>query len=193
MLSMLAVLALVAATSAAAQRPQTREGFWIGLGLGGGSLSADCTGCDIDAATGGSGYLRLGGTVSPTLLIAGETTSWLGTLDDNTAGESIDAVEGYLGAAVYFYPMQEGGLWLRGGLGFAYGVGSGTFDDYTWSAPAIVIGGGYDIRVGEKISIVPGIVFLLSGEGDIEGDASGLLADDFKTTLIALQVGVTFH
>jgi hypothetical protein len=47
-------------------RPQTREGFWIGGGLGYGSLGIE----DLtDREDGLSGNLTLGGTVSPRFLL----------------------------------------------------------------------------------------------------------------------------
>ena len=70
--AIVSALLLLGASAASAQHPQTRKGFWIGFGLGYGSLS--CTGC---SSTGGvSGYLKLGGTVSPHLLLGGETNGW---------------------------------------------------------------------------------------------------------------------
>ena len=71
-MAMLAALAVLGVSIASAQHPQTRKGFWIGFGFGYGSLS--CTGC---SSTGGvSGYLKMGGTVSPHLLLGGESNGW---------------------------------------------------------------------------------------------------------------------
>lgn len=189
----LSVLLAVAVSLATAQRDNTREGFWIGLGLGGGSLKADCDVCSIDATTGPSGYLRLGGGVSPNLLIAGETTSWFGTLKDNGTGEEIDSGEGFLGASVYYYPSATGALWLRGGVGVIWGWGSGTYDHYNWRSLGAALGAGYDIRIAHRTSLVPGVAVVFSGNATLDGTSSGAVSHDFKTTLVALQLGITFH
>lgn len=61
---------------------------------------------------GGAGYLRLGGTVTPQLLIGGEAAGW--TRDDSGIMRS----RGNATASVMFYPMARGGLFLKSGLGF---------------------------------------------------------------------------
>src|SRR4051812_14377822 len=43
--SFCALLAAVLATSASAQQAQTRQGFWIGGGMGYGSMGISCSGC----------------------------------------------------------------------------------------------------------------------------------------------------
>ncbi len=189
----LGVLLAVAASLATAQRDNTREGFWIGLGAGGGSLKADCDVCSIDAATGPSGYLRLGGEVNSNLLIAGETTSWFGTLKDDGTGEEIDGGEGFLGASVYYYPSATGALWLRGGVGIIWGWGSGTADHYNWRALGLALGAGYDIRIARYTSLVPAVAVVVSGNATLDGTSSGAVSSDFRTTLLALQLGITFH
>ncbi len=66
-----AMLLLLASSAGAAQYPQTREGFWIGLGGGWGdavlSCSPNCT--FTQAAKGGAAtaWLKLGGTLRPEL------------------------------------------------------------------------------------------------------------------------------
>jgi hypothetical protein len=200
-------LALVGAGVLDAQgKPQTRQGYWIGFGLGGGSLGNSCDvvggGSCSDglesSSMGGSGYLRIGGTVSPKLLIAGETTGWLGTIKASSSGGGGDAVtsakSGYLGAAVYYYPSVTGGLWLRGGLGYVFSSGHNEFDgeDLSASAAGLALGLGYDFRVGRMVSIVPGFGVIVSTGGDLK-ESGSTVATSFKTTLVALQVGVTFH
>jgi hypothetical protein len=60
----LAALGLWAAP-AAAQHPQTREGFWGRFGLGWGSMGKHCDACDgLDRTGNYSGYVKLGGNSS---------------------------------------------------------------------------------------------------------------------------------
>ncbi len=74
-----AALVLAAApldAQSAAPRPNTRHGFWIGFGLGPGSTGEDCSSCSNDRINGAAGYLRMGGTVSPHILLGGEADFW---------------------------------------------------------------------------------------------------------------------
>ena len=50
-----------------------RDGFFIGFGLGGGSFG--CSDCG-SRESGFAGHLKLGGTVSPQLLLGAESSAW---------------------------------------------------------------------------------------------------------------------
>ncbi len=170
----LAVLALALTPAAPAQgHPQTRQGFWIGFGLGYGSLGFSCTGCSTSREGALSGYLKLGGTLSPKLLLGGETNGWT----KNDAGTTVNA--GNASAVLYFYPNPAGGLFLRGGIGWAW-LDLGGFGSETGAGA--VFGVGDDIRVGTNTSITPVLNFNF-----------GKLANDFSQNVIQLGVGVTFH
>ena len=175
-LVVLAVLAVALAPAAPAQgHPQIREGFWIGFGLGWGSLSFSCSGCSgSEGAL--SGYLKLGGTLSDKLLIGGETNGWT----KSEGGTTVTAANA--SAAVYFYPAPAGGFFLRGGLGFASlsaSAGGGTGSE---SGVGVVVGLGYDVRMGAKTSITPVANF---NWGDL---GSGV-----KQRVFQIAVGITFH
>ena len=72
-----AVMAVLVATPTLAQsKPQTRDGFTISFGLGGGSAGASCDNCDSDRESAPSLYLRLGGALRPGLVLAGEINGW---------------------------------------------------------------------------------------------------------------------
>ena len=175
-LVVLAALALALATAASAQgRPQTRQGFWIGFGLGWGSLSYSCTGCSgSEGAL--SGYLKLGGTLGPKLLIGGETNGWT----KNESGVTITA--GNLSGTVYFYPAPASGFFLRGGLGFASLRASSGGISGSESGFGATFGLGYDVRVGTNLSITP-----------VANYNWGDLGSGVKQHIIQLAVGVTFH
>lgn len=153
----LATLVLLwgALQSASAQQTQERKGFWFGFGLGYGSVGCD----DCDGREGsGTGYLRLGGTVSRKVLIGFEANGWAKSENDVTV--SI----GNGSAVIYFYPSAQGGFHLKGGLGlatveFALDLGGGTFsvDD---TGVGGLLGLGYDVRIGRNISLVPFANFL---------------------------------
>src|SRR5687767_3866410 len=69
-----AALLLVAAPALAQSAP--RQGFTVSFGGGAGSAGFSYEGSTSDRISGPSGYLRLGGAVSPSLVIAGETHGW---------------------------------------------------------------------------------------------------------------------
>src|SRR3954449_4573370 len=104
-----AILAAIMATSAVAQQEQTRQGFWIGGGLGYGSLG--CDGCDRVGAP--SGYLKLGGTLRQNILLGVETNGW--TKSEFGSRLTMGNVSG----AVYWYPMPTNGLFVKAGAGYS--------------------------------------------------------------------------
>lgn len=153
--------------------PQTREGFWIGFGLGYGSLGFECSGCGNDRVGGASGYLKMGGKLSDKLLLGGESNAW--TKDD--AGTTVTA--GNVSVVLYYYPSTTSGFFLRAGLGGASldieGVGSET-------GGGAVFGLGYDVRVSPKMSLTPVLNF-----------GAGALANDFKQNVVQIALGLTWH
>lgn len=106
---------LVAGVSTAdAQQPQLRSGFWFNAGLGVGSLGcADCS----DRVNALSGNLSLGGTISPRFLLGVGTTGWTKSEDGTTLTSGTTLTVGTLDARVRFYPSATGGFFLTGGLG----------------------------------------------------------------------------
>ena len=151
-----------------------RKGFWIGFGLGYGSLGFTCNGCVSNREGAASGYLKLGGTLSSQLLLGGELNGW--TKDDGTGTTT---TTGNASFTAYFYPAPAGGFFLRGGLGVASLHVDG-FNSET--GLGFVLGGGYDIRVGTNVSITPVMNF------NWGHPVSGLGQNVFQ-----MGVGVTFH
>ncbi|NOT06667.1 MAG: hypothetical protein HOP28_00520 [Gemmatimonadales bacterium] len=158
--------AVFASTTAQAQsesRPQTRNGFWIGFGLGYGSLG--CEDCD-DRAGAGSAYFKLGGTVSQRLLIGGEFNGWTKKESGVTLSYS------HASGVVYFYPSARGGLYLKGGAGIAtIRLDAGPFGDGSTTGAGIILGIGYDARVGRNFSLTP--YFNMMG-GSFDGGSANM-------------------
>ncbi len=143
----LTLLALSARSSdAQAAHPQTRQGFWLNVGLGVGSLGCqDCT----ERSTGLSGQLALGGTLSQKWLLGASSNGWTKKEDGVTLTMSS------LTAAVHFYPSATGGFYLTGGLGIAsLSAAVGGFSD-SQTGVAALLGLGYDIRLGQNVSLSP--------------------------------------
>ncbi|HEX2220502.1 MAG TPA: hypothetical protein VHG35_16980 [Gemmatimonadales bacterium] len=124
-----------------------REGFWFNVGLGYGSLG--CDGCG--GREGGlSGGLQLGGSLSQKVLLGGATTGW-------TRSEGgVTLTVGTLLALVRFYPSARGGFFLEGGLGLGtIHVSVDGFGSDSEAGGGALVGLGYDIRVGENVSLTP--------------------------------------
>jgi Outer membrane protein beta-barrel domain len=126
---------------------QERHGFWFNGGLGYGSLGCD----NCDGREGGlSGGISLGGTLSPKFLLGIGTTGW-------TKSEGgVTLTTGTLDARMRFYPSRTGGFFLTGGLGVGtiHASVSG-FGSDTESGLGLMLGLGYDIRVGSGLSLTP--------------------------------------
>ena len=143
--------------------PALRQGFTISFGLGGGSAAFGYEGNSSDRFSGPSGYLRIGGAVTPSLVIAGETHGW------TRSEEDITSQVGYLMAVAQWYPNAAGGFHLIGGLG----AGMMNEED---DAPggyqlesvggAFQVGLGYDIRMTRNFSLTPYANFLGMGGGE---------------------------
>src|SRR6267142_1624153 len=173
------VLALLAlgVTAASAQHPQTRKGFWIGFGVGYGSYGISCSGCSgLGRESSFTGHIRLGGTVSPHLLLGAESIAWT----KSQGGATITA--GNLSLAADYYPQPAGGLFLSAGVGFSRAEASQGGSSAGNTGPGFTLGGGYDVRVSANTSVTP-VANFVWGHPD----------NGFSHNFFQFGVGVTFH
>lgn len=189
-LGMVGLLAVGVAGSALAQKAQTREGFWIGFGFGYGSSSLSCgSGCTFNDASkggGGAGFLKMGGTLSPKLLLGGEVNAWVKDVSGVT--EEV----GNVSAALYVYPAPASGFFLKGGAGFATYMLRNGGSSVSATGFGLITGLGYDIRVGRKISLTPTGNFYWGSDGDLK-DGSTVVIPSVKHTVFDFGLGITFH
>lgn len=183
----LVVTTTLSPTCLAAQRPQTRQGFWASMSGGTGNLNWSCDGCSTRDHGGGTLAVRLGGSPSQNFLLGAEFNQ---TFVDLGADEIMG---GYGAFTVYWYPSATGGLFIKGGAGV------GTYDRRTSdsltarsTSAAILLGAGYDVRVGRKISINPMLTLWSSNKAYLK-DAGVPIATGFRQYGVALQLGVTYH
>lgn len=171
-------LVLAAALVAVPQNAhaQARDGFFIGLGIGGGSFG--CSGC-VDRQSGVSGHLKLGTTLNQQLLLGVESTAW--TKEESGARMT----HANLSAIAQFYPAPASGFFLKGGIGVSTLEASASGGGFSFSARetglGLTAGLGYDVRVGNAFSVSPYGTF---GWGNFEGGS----ANTFQ-----LGLGVTWH
>lgn len=201
------VLGALAAPVAAQQITQAsdgppRKGFYIGLGLAGASVSADCSGCgDADAAGMFGSHVKLGGTLSRSVRLGADlfgvrTTSGISEDLLNSPGLEATETAGHLMLAVTVYPKPAGNFWFTGGLGSVVFITDIDGDQqYTGRGFGGMLGVGWDFRVGRNGSISPYINLVSSGNGkfyDEDGNEIGG-GDDWQTAYLSLGVDYVFH
>jgi hypothetical protein len=144
---------------------QEREGLFVGVGLGWGSLDITCDGCEVDRESGFSGNFRIGGAVSDHVLIGAESEGWYKSVE----GTSISF--GTLTASAYVYPAAKG-LYLRGGIGLAVlSASDGGFSDSD-TGLGFSFGAGYDIPIARKTALTPYANWMF---GNFEGGGSNVI------------------
>jgi hypothetical protein len=207
----LCLMLLVGTVELSAQSSHTREGFWGGFGFGWASVSGGCddisSGAEFcDAAGEKQGafavYLMMGSTLSPHLRLGAEAYSFIGlrdfaggtVYDENTLTVGIS-----LAPALYYYPMVERGLFVKGGVGMAWYVEAEPEGRVDWSSFGLgfLFGAGYDLRIGSNTSLTPLFTFGWGGGGDLilnNPESEGIpVGQNWSHTYFSLAMGFTFH
>ena len=185
-----AALLLVASSALAQGAPAARQGFTVSFGLGAGSAAFSYEGSTSDRISGPSGYLRLGGAITPSLILAGETHGW-----SHTEG-SVTSRVGYLMAVAQWYPQASGGFHVEGGLGA--GLLSEKDTDATLGyelqsvGVAAQLGLGYDVRMSRNFSLTPYVNFLGMGGGEPKLDGTGL-GGSLSANVVQFGLGFSWH
>jgi len=181
-----ALLVTAGSLTAQAKHPNTRAGFWWGLGAGWGSASASCEDCDDEQVSGYAGNFRLGGTISPSFLLGVETNGWFHSEGDN------DQILSFGSIVAVVYPDADGGFYFKAGLGVMNFFSETSLGELTATAGAGMLGAGYEFRVGRNMSIVPFLNALTSAEAEYEFE--GVSVDtEVSLRLFQLGVGITWH
>ena len=190
-LSVVVCLAFASVVSAASH-PQERHGFWIGFGFGVGSANVTCDDCGSSSReTAAAGYLKLGGTLNDHLLLGGEVNVWSKKQEGVTLTLSSGAV------TLTLYPQPASGLFIKGGLGLSlvdtsFREGSSTVTIDPAYGLGLMVGAGYDVRVGKNISITPAVNFWYGKPGNVPHTGVPFYTN-WKQNVVDFTVGVTFH
>ena len=193
-IALYATLLCVTATSAGHSQAanslrRTPAGMWLSAGLGGGWTRVSCAICGTDRNLGPAGYLRVGTTLRPGLLMAVEANGW--TRDDEDIRSNV--VTG--GVVAQLYPDPDGGLFLRGGLAYVRfsaaeqerdddGVGANLF--------GLLMGAGYEFPIGRGVNVTNYASLLASSFGSLNTEG-GTAANDVSLTLLQVGIGITRH
>jgi hypothetical protein len=169
------VLLLAVLGTQTADAQNRRQGFWISGGIGAGVDNTSDQG-------GGAGYLRLGGTLGKVLL-GGETSVW--TRSENGA----NLLRNNTMFTAMVYPSLVGGFFIKGGLGFSVikvsvdiGGFSGSVTDQGFGS---VLGLGYDIALGPKVSLTPNVDLMTQTWDPGSGSTT--------QTMFLFTIGITGH
>ena len=181
-----AALLLASVSALGAQATSVRQGLWVGAGIGRGSARLSCQICRSGRDGGTSGYLRAGTTLSPAVLLGLEGTAWY----HSDAG--VDQLLASLQAVVYLYPRPGSGFYVKTGIGLSSFSAKDNQDEVSSHALAGQVGVGYEVPMGQSLSIVPFANFLGSTGGNIRfnNTVTDLSAN---TSLLQFGVGLTLH
>lgn len=161
-----------------------RSGLWLSAGIGGGAEAFDAKdGLGWSDDRGGAiGYIKLGGTVSPSLRIGAEFQSWTSRYQAQGYDRSLSS----LMVIAQWYPAAQGDFWLRGGVGiaraevdYAPGVNGGV--GFRSDGLATAIGLGYDFRLARNVALVPTI------------DLTAHRYDNVDDRVVSFGLGITIH
>ena len=184
----LAVGLLIPACETFAQRPQTREGVNISFGFGGGSAGIDCAGCQASRQSGTLFYFNVGGTINRHLTLGGELNGF------GYSSRNEDDTIGSLMAVAHFYPAPAIGFFLIGGAGLT----SMSLDNHvdqvnvTSTSGGVLIGAGYDVRLGRNFSLTPNVSFVQGFAGKARvNDVS--TSETVKPNYGQIGLGFTWH
>ncbi len=157
-------LALVLASASpglAQRRADTHRGFWFAAGGGAGWL---------EGASGGSIYVRMGGTPSRKALFGGEVVTWF-----RDGGSTTN-----IAATGLLYPFYETtgapghDLFFRGSFGLAATDGGST-------GLGLMGGTGYDLRLADNLYVTPAF------------DVMVQVFDGGTLTTLLVTLGLGFH
>jgi hypothetical protein len=188
-LVLLGALALNTSVMAQERPAQQHRGLWGGFGLGGGIDG------DEGNTWGVSGYGRIGGTLSQKVLLAGESSGWIGS------HQGVDLYRSNLSAVILFYPSVRGGLFFKGGMGFSYittsiseftnvgGIFYSSSVSHSQGGFGATAGAGYDVRLGRNIYLVPEVDWYLQAVGTDDS----FFGVPSTVNIFAFSLGLVWH
>jgi hypothetical protein len=178
-----------AAVQVAAQ-PNDRAGYSFSIGLGGGSNGYSCPNCVTDRQNGGSGYLRVGKGMTPSLMMGVELNGW------NKTKNNVTGRTGMLSAIAQWYPSTTNGFFAKGGLG----VGRTTLDDKSTTPTSKIqstgfgyqVGMGYDMSIARRWSITPYVNYLATAGASAKLNGVSM-NQNLNANYVQYGLGLSWH
>ena len=174
-----------------------RGGLWVEAGWGAGTVRSACSACAaVTVAYGTSSHLRVGGAVSPRVLLGIELFALHSS--DLLLAEGlapVDAENGSLAPVVIWYTGGSG-LFLKGGVGLARGTftvrpATGGIATTERGGLAITFGVGFDVGIASWLALTANLGTYVTAIGDIPLD--GAVVDDVVATVYEAGVGLTLR
>jgi hypothetical protein len=172
------ILTMLLSTSASAVtkgKNTDHGGFYVGFGIGFGSLGLDFNNSDVtfDREGGGAGVVFLGGALKPNLLLGLDVNAW--TRKDNNVTRTISTST----ACLTYYVSPK--FFIKGGLGWANAnveveIHRGRYN-YTESGFGLTLGTGMEFRLTRRFALVP------SAQWSYQN------FDEFKANTVSLTLG----
>lgn len=183
---LLVLTTLAACTVPLAAQGEQRRGLWVGAGLGGGSAGIDIPAVGEARKLGLSGYVNIGGTIRPAVLLGVEGNGWLRSDPDTTRQL------GMLSALVALYPLVDKDFFVKAGFGAAFYAENAGLDIFRGNGFAYHVGVGGDFRLSEKILLGLLVQYVRSANQDVKRNRQILFGKlDFE--MIQFSLGVRWH
>jgi hypothetical protein len=173
---------------------QEHRGFWIGTGIGLGSVDVSTSdGINLPGrARKGAFDILTGWTLSPQFLVGIEfNTVSIGVIHDGVF-QNAGVID--LTGTITYYPRLSSGLFVKGGVG-------GSFLDDLQDSPAVdvrgigvgaIVGIGYDIYLGRNFSLTTAVDFRFSRISSVTLDGQPGF-QDWKHNVLDVTVGIKFN
>lgn len=151
------VITMLSSTLAGAETyPQTREGWLVGFGVGGGSAGLSANGESSNREGGFAGSFRVGYAFQPQVSLELDSNGWSREEGGTTTTFSVGTV------ALNYYPGGQAFV-LRGGVGFGSAdvstqVGSKTLTG-SESGFGLTLGAAYEFRIMRTLALSPQVDF----------------------------------
>jgi hypothetical protein len=165
-------------------RSDARRGIWFSMGAGWGSADATCEVCRDTRFNGVAAYANGGGTLSRHVLLGAELNGWV------TSETGLREQMTFVSAVGVFYPEAESGFFLKGGVGAVWYLGETGVNEITATAPAFVLGSGYQFPIGSGWFVVPFLNWFGTADAAFKVDGQSPSGDpEIRLNLFQLGIG----
>jgi len=183
-LAVATVMLLSLTTPSVAQAPigAQRHGFWLAVGVGGGSAHVSCDSCGNHSGRGGVSYsIALGATPNPRLRVGAEWRYWVRYVD------TVPLIQTYTALASY-YPRPRGGPFVEAGLGLARYSASFHTILYVANGLGMSVATGWEIPFRGGPSLRSQVSYLMGAVGTLRRSSGTLVATGWKQHLLLIEI-----
>ena len=156
------------------------------MGAGWGTAGLICDVCFDERAEGFGGYVSAGGSVSSRVVLGAEVSGWFNSDQDLQQRLTFVSLVGV------FYPQREPGLFFKAGVGAVWFLGETLIEDLTATAPAFLVGAGYELSIGSGWYVAPFLTAFATTNAQFESGGVPQSGDNpIRFNLFQFGVGFT--